>query len=160
AENTVIMLPKDVATRETLEFLESARDPATIDILEVGCGRGNLAQAIKDRGGRILGLDVAGPAVAATREKGVEAEHIDFHLYQTDRRFDVIAFTRSFHHIQPLNAALQRAKSLLKPGGLIILEDFAAETMDEPTLSWMRKVECELERAVRALEEDHGHRFP
>ena len=40
------------------------------------------------------------------------------------------------HHIDPLGEAIARARALLHPNGLILLEDFAREEVDEATVTW------------------------
>jgi len=56
--------------------------------------------------------------------------------YHSNASFDAIAFTRSLHHIDPLGEAVARARDLLHPNGLILLEDFAREEVDEATVTW------------------------
>ncbi len=49
---------------------------------------------------------------------------------------DVIAFTRSLHHICPLREAVNRARKLIRPTGLLLIEDFAYNEANEATLAW------------------------
>ena len=48
--------PTDVPTRETLGFLIS-RLPVGAKVLEVGCGQGQVACELVQRGYRVTGLD-------------------------------------------------------------------------------------------------------
>jgi SAM-dependent methyltransferase len=52
--------------------------------------------------------------------------------------YDAVVFTRSLHHIDPLDAALARAEELLAPGGRLLVEDFAVERMEAKPVSWFR----------------------
>ncbi len=54
--------------------------------------------------------------------------------------FDAITFTRSLHHINPLGEAIARARQLLNPSGLLLIEDFALDEVDEATVAWFVKV--------------------
>jgi hypothetical protein len=54
-------------------------------------------------------------------------------------------FTRSLHHIHPLDELVRHAADRLVKGGLIIVEDFAYESTDEKTLRWFSS-------AIRLLE--------
>jgi hypothetical protein len=47
-----------------------------------------------------------------------------------------VLFTRSLHHMAPLEGALDRAAALLKPGGLLIAEEFAYDRVNLPTARW------------------------
>jgi hypothetical protein len=44
------------------------------------------------------------------------------------------------HHITPLGEAIDRARELLKPRGLLLIEDFAPEEVDEITIDWFASV--------------------
>jgi SAM-dependent methyltransferase len=62
-----------------------------------------------------------------------------------DGQFDAVLFTRSLHHIHPLDESVGRAAESLSEGGRIIVEDFAYDSVDEKTLHWFRS-------AIRLLE--------
>ena len=87
-------------------------------------------------------------AVAAVREH-VALNEIELgRVLERDRRavghqsvsFDAIAFTRSLHHINPLGEAIARARELLNRKGLLLIEDFALDEVDETTVDWFVKV--------------------
>src|SRR5437763_1501747 len=62
--------PPDVPTRETLEFLVS-RIPIGAKVLEVGCGEGQIACELLQRGYRVTGLDSDSEAIARAQARGV-----------------------------------------------------------------------------------------
>jgi SAM-dependent methyltransferase len=74
--------------------------------------------------------------VLLTRARGVEAEEIDFLKYDTKQLFDVVLFSRSLHHIAPLDRAVLCAHALLKPGGTLIAEEFDVDGVDLTTALW------------------------
>jgi SAM-dependent methyltransferase len=126
--------PADIATRETLAFV-SANVPAGASVLEAGCGAGHLARALLEAGYRVLALDSDAAEVAQARGRGVDARCIewpDFH----EGPFDAIAFTRSLHHMNPLDEAVRRAHELLRPDGVLIVEDFAFVETSGATIDW------------------------
>lgn len=104
-------------------------------MLEVGCGEGRVAALLSRKGFRLRALDSDAEAVETARVRGVDAVSADFLSYK-DEPFDAVAFTRSLHHIQPLEAALDRARELLKPRGLLLSEEFAREAVDRQTARW------------------------
>jgi SAM-dependent methyltransferase len=138
----------DPLTRETLSFVQPWL-PEPARILEVGCGDGRLAARLRSSGHRVVALDRA-PSAAA-EDSGEDAVIVkDFLEYEdpsqdVDGPFDALLFTRSLHHVHPLTEALQRAWSLLRPGGLLIADEFACERMDHPTAEWLYHLRAVLE---------------
>jgi SAM-dependent methyltransferase len=51
-------------------------------------------------------------------------------------QFDAVLFTRSLHHIRNLRSALSRALDLLRPNGVLLCEECAAERADQETARW------------------------
>lgn len=159
-----------IPTEETLRFLAPLLPPGA-RILEVGCGEGHLASALSARGHVVTALDSIDEAVAATRKRGVSAVQATFPEY-AGGPFDVVLFTRSLHHIHPLEVALDRARELLAAGGQLIAEEFALERADRATAAWFYGTELLLsasgvhaKREIGGVEEDplelwrheHGH---
>lgn len=126
--------PKDVSVADTLAFV-TRRFKKPVSILEVGCGSGRLAKALTAKGHAVTAIDAHADAVKAARAAGVPAVQADICRYEDDP-FDAVMFTRSLHHVHPLPQALERARALLKPGGWLILEEFAYTKMDRTTALW------------------------
>ena len=126
--------PIDVATAETVTFL-TQRLPRSAQVIEVGCGKGHVAQALQDRGYRVVGLDADSETVAAAKERGAPVVQATWPEFES-APVDAIAFTRSLHHIGDLQQAVRKAHDTLKPQGKLLVEDFAFETADEATIAW------------------------
>ncbi len=131
--------PTDVPTRETLIFLTS-RIPAGAEILEIGCGEGQVACELLRRGYRVTALDSDPEAVARAQKRAVPAVVGSWPHFGSGVSFDAIAFTRSLHHISPLPEAIARARELLNSMGLLLIEDFAFEEAEEATIDWFVRV--------------------
>src|SRR5207247_2535935 len=69
-------------------------------------------------------------------------------------QFDAVLFTRSLHHIHPLDEAVRHAADCLANGGRIIVEDFAYECADEQTLRWFKSAIHLLEAASALVMSD------
>ena len=130
--------PIDVATRETTRFLSSYLAPSA-SILEVGCGDGEVAFELASQGYRVTGLDSDCERVAKAKGIGVKAEVATWPQFG-GKPVDAIAFTRSLHHIDPLDKAVEKARELLNPGGLLLIEDFAFGETDDRTVQWFLEV--------------------
>ena len=135
----IVNRPTDVPTRETLEFLIS-RLPVGAKVLEVGCGEGQIACELLQRGYHVMGLDSDSEAIARAQARGVRAVVASWPKFDSSFSFDAIAFTRSLHHINPLRQAIARARELLNPNGFLLIEDFALDEVNEATVAWFVKV--------------------
>jgi SAM-dependent methyltransferase len=126
--------PIDIATRETAAFLAS-RLPAGAEVLEVGCGDGDVAVELSRRGYRVIAIDSDAAAVARAQSRGVRAAVASWPEF-AGAPLDAIAFTRSLHHINPLREAVGSARELIKPGGSLLVEDFAFDAASDATIHW------------------------
>ena len=80
-------------------------------------------------------LDIEPGAVEAARERGVDARVAQW-PESPDERFDAVLFTRSLHHINPLDDSVGAAVACLTPRGCVVVEDFAFEAVDRRTIAW------------------------
>jgi SAM-dependent methyltransferase len=130
---------------ETALFV-ATRAPRGAHVLEVGCGTGELALLLGRVGFRVTALDCADEAVRAARAKGVEVHAARWPDFEGGP-FDAVLFSRSLHHIDNLDAALDQARKLVAPTGLLLVEDFAREAFEQRSALWV----CEgLQRCGRA----------
>jgi 2-polyprenyl-3-methyl-5-hydroxy-6-metoxy-1,4-benzoquinol methylase len=91
-------------------------------ILDVGCSSGAFLHQLKERFPKSYegaGTDASGPALEYARSRGVIVHHGDF-LQQTfgERKFDAVTLWAVLEHLANPRAFLQRAWTLLNPGGL------------------------------------------
>jgi len=106
-----------------------AQAPARARVLEVGCGDGALAVELDAAGYDVLAIDPVGPEGAIFRR--VTLEELD-----EPGPFDMVVASRSLHHVHDLAAALERIAALLAPAGVLALDEFAHDRLDEPTADW------------------------
>lgn len=142
---------------ETMRFLESKLTLPGARLLEVGCGNGQVAQALQRQGASVRAIDISEKAIDEARARGVDAVQTDILEYRDNERFDAVIAVRSLHHVQPLAVALERIRHLLKPGGSLVLDDFAAELVDEETASWLCYVKALLAKTGTFKENGNGH---
>jgi 2-polyprenyl-3-methyl-5-hydroxy-6-metoxy-1,4-benzoquinol methylase len=131
-------------TRYTHDFVKRFLPSEGGRILEVGCGAGELAASLFKDGYAVVAIDSDRDSIAAAQRLGVDARIATWPDFN-DGQFDAVLFTRSLHHIHPLDESVGRAAKSLAEGGCIIAEDFAYDSVDEKTLRWFR-------RTIRLLE--------
>ena len=131
-------------TRYTYDFVRRFIPSGCRRVLEVGCGMGELAAGLSQDGHAVIAIDSDPDSVAAAQRLGVDARVAIWPDF-TDGQFDAVLFTRSLHHIHPLDHAIRCAADSLADDGRVIVEDFAYESADEKTLRWFTT-------AIRRLE--------
>jgi SAM-dependent methyltransferase len=130
--------PIDIPTRETAAFILSHLS-AESEVLEIGCGDGEVADELSSHGHRVTGLDPEHDRVAKAQQRGVRAVVASWPEFDGSP-VDAIAFTRSLHHINPLDGAVEKARELIKPTGLLLIEDFAFDETDHATVRWFVEI--------------------
>lgn len=113
-------------------FVGEHLPPAPARVLEVGCGGGELTRAMAGHGYDVLGIDPEAPA-------GELFEPVSLEEFGDPAGFDAVVACRSLHHIDDLGAALDKASSLLRPGGRLLVYEHAPDRMDERTARWYRE---------------------
>lgn len=119
--------------KTALELGELERT-APLDVLDLGCGDATFlrgARALHPQH-RYAGWDVH-PGIETLKLEGIALARVDFaNAPLPARTFDRIFCLDVLEHFQNLDAPLAAIKTLLKPGGLLILS--------EPTESWLYRL--------------------
>jgi hypothetical protein len=109
------------------EFTLSQLAPEPQRVLEVGCGcEGGVAPALARAGHEVLAIDPDAPAGPLYRQ--VTIEELD-----DPGPFDAVVAGRVLHHVQPLGPALDKLAGLAP---LLVVDEFAWNHMDPPTVDW------------------------
>ncbi|WVN42130.1 class I SAM-dependent methyltransferase [beta proteobacterium MWH-UniP1] len=123
-------LIRDAITRLT------GRSAADVRVLEVGCGPGYLSLELARSGFEVVGLDLSSKCIEVAQQvaerdpwKGERGTlrfiagdyfcHPDLHA----ESFDAIVFLGALYHFADQRVIQQRARDLLKPGGLILVHE-------------------------------------
>jgi hypothetical protein len=125
----------DAAACADFAWLTALLPPPPARVLDAGCGEGALSRWLADAGYAVTSIDADPAAVAAARAAGVPAVRADLAGYD-DEPFDAVVMLLSLHHMHPLSAALDRAGHLLRPGGTLILDEYAWDWADDATIRW------------------------
>lgn len=98
-------------------------------MLEVGAGKGELAAALRDGGYDVVAVDPS-------------SEHEDVEplaLLDLDRppgSFDAAVSIVSLHHVEPLVESIRHLATLVRPGGVLIVDEFDVARLDERAMRW------------------------
>ena len=124
--------------------LDLARIATGESVLDVACGTGSLALAARRRvaaSGSVSGVD-ASPEMIAVASRKVRRAGVEVDLRQAlaealpfaDASFDAVLGTLMVHHLPgPTRAAFAlEARRVLRPGGRILLVDFASRSGGKP----------------------------
>ena len=92
-------------------------------VLDVGCGRGNFGEALKQaRQIEVWGLE---PVAAAAAEAATKLDRVIEGIFTSEAdlppaSFDAICFNDVLEHLMDPAEALRFARTLLKPGGAVV----------------------------------------
>lgn len=112
-----------------LPYVLGRLPPAPARVLEVGAGDGALARALAAAGYSVLAIDpaAAGPPVEPVALLDIAAE---------PGAFDAAVACVSLHHIEPLEASCARLAEVLRPGALLVVDEFDLARFGEREAQW------------------------
>ena len=111
------------------EFVLDQVGPPATQVLEVGCGKGELAHALARAGHSVTAIDPRAPEGPIFRRVGIEE--------LTDPGpFDYVVASLSLHHIEDLGGALDKIADVLRMGGSLVVVEFAWDRIDDATAEW------------------------
>ncbi|MBP2330191.1 SAM-dependent methyltransferase [Kibdelosporangium banguiense] len=101
--------------------LASVQDGART-ALDVGCGEGMLTRALRRKVPEVVGLDLDEPSVELARGFKDDISYVvgDVLTHDFPAGFDFIASVATVHHMDA-EAALTRLRTLLRPGGRLVI---------------------------------------
>lgn len=113
-------------------------------ILDLGCGTGSGALALKQRfrRARVTAADFSAPMLDMARRRSRFWRRIE--CVEADARalpfepasFDLVFTSLMLQWVQPLDAALAQILRVLKPGGLLLASSFGPQTLQELRAAW------------------------
>jgi len=113
-----------------VDFVLVHLPPPPAPVLEVGAGRGDLARYLVARGYGVTAIDPEPP-------EGADVEPVAIADFDSPESFAAVITSRVLHHVVGLDVALDRIASLLDPGGVIVVHEFAWDRVVGPTARWL-----------------------
>lgn len=100
--------------------------------LEIGCGMGAFTRLLAKRARQVTALDLSPQMLRLAQERSVNLTNINYvlgdflNLSFPAEQYDCIVSISTLHHL-PLAQTLEKMKSLLKPDGVLIIQDLVAD---------------------------------
>jgi 2-polyprenyl-3-methyl-5-hydroxy-6-metoxy-1,4-benzoquinol methylase len=107
------MVEIDLPVAVTARFLLAELGLTRKRVLEVGCGSGEVAACLEAAGHIVVGIDADANMILAACGRGIDARQTTWLDFRDTARYDAIVFTRSLHHLKPLDASVEHATSFL-----------------------------------------------
>jgi SAM-dependent methyltransferase len=116
-------------TMELRTFVLAHVPPPPARVLEIGCGRGDLAHELAGAGHDVTAIDPEAP-------EGLLFRRVTLEDFVEPGPFDAVVASRSLHHVPDLATAVDRIAALLRAGGVLVLNEFAKDRLEGPTAEW------------------------
>jgi ArsR family transcriptional regulator len=108
------------------------------DLLDIGTGTGRMLEILAPRAERALGIDQSREMLAIARvnleraglENGVVRLGDMYQLAVPDESFDAVVVHQVLHYADRPAAVLAEAGRVLRPGGILVLVDFAPHALE------------------------------
>lgn len=91
-------------------------------VLEVGCGSGKVALALRDaQGWEAVGIEPDAAAAQAARDRGLETHTGSLDDFPGGENFDAVLFVHVLEHLEDPLSALRNARARLVEGGFVVV---------------------------------------
>lgn len=128
-------IPEDQVEGALLEFVGPSQVSSYLDL---GTGTGRILELVAPRASRAVGIDLNGEMLSLARARIERAAlgHVQvrrgdlFELPYADDSFELITVHQVLHYLEDPSAAVAEAARVLKPGGRLVIADFAPHQLE------------------------------
>ncbi|MEY2514119.1 MAG: hypothetical protein QOJ89_1477 [bacterium] len=128
---------------DVVAFVRAALPAAPASVLEIGAGSGELAGELRDGGYDVTAIDPAAQDGSGVQPIG---------LLDVRGSFDAAVAVVSLHHVEPLRESCAHLATLVRPGGVLVVDEFDVARFDERAAGWWLA-----QRRAAGGEEQHEH---
>lgn len=113
-------------------YLMQHLPPRLENTLEIGCGWGAFTRLLASRARNVVALDLSPEMIHLAKARSASYQNIEYQLGDVMRLslpaegYDCIVSIATLHHL-PLEQALLKMKDALKPNGILVIHDLAAD---------------------------------
>ena len=117
----------------TAMVFDAVAQVAPGDVLEVGCGRGELAQQVQtELGARVVAIDQSERMVELTRKRGVDARVGDVQELSLEAAsFDCAIAAWMLYHVPDVDRGISELGRVLRPRGRLVAATNSRENLTE-----------------------------
>ena len=120
--NSLYHLVRKRTLKGKRKLIENITDKTNGDILDIGSGTGSFINEMKQHGWRVKGLEPDESARKKGEELyGLNAEPVEEFYQLAPQSFDAITMWHVLEHVHELHKYVGRLKTLLKPGGKLLI---------------------------------------
>ena len=127
----------ELIQRRVEQIKELLGDYKTTNLLDVGCGNGDITNAIKDSlllpSNRVIGLEVSVNRDVSNSFQITQYDGVNFPLL--DSSSELVALLTVLHHAENPRKLLQEIYRVLKPGACLIVREFDSDTEELKTFN-------------------------
>ena len=122
--------PDDPWLRAAWAVVGPALPPPPASVLDIGCGKlGGFVPTLRAHGYDAVGIDPQAP-------EGPDYRQAPFEDADVPGPVDAIVASASLHHVADLDDVLDRVARALRPGGTLVVLEWAWERFDAATAAW------------------------
>jgi SAM-dependent methyltransferase len=142
-----------VTDPHVVDYVRSMLPAPPAHVLEVGAGDGGLAEVMRGAGYDVLAVDPAATAPGVERLALLDVE-------APAGSFDAAVAVVSLHHVDPLAESCAHLAQLVRPGGLLVVDEFETERFDARAAGWWSANHAEHPHPGETVAALRGHLHP
>ena len=124
------MTPGERWLAATWELVRHHLPAAPARVVDVGCGPlGGFVPMLLASGYDPLGIDPEAPEAA-------HYQRLEFELADLPHPLEAVIASTSLHHVADPAESIDRMVASLRPGGIVVVVEWASERFDEQTAQW------------------------
>lgn len=141
-------------------FQKYIKEKNNLIMLSPGCGTGGkeLKYGAFPQIKRIDAFDIASKRILIAKEEAESAgiKNINFFIADISEydfgidKYDIIIFDSFLHHVEDISAILKKVKSALKPGGILIIDEYVGPNR----FQWTERQLAKANEALHKIPED------